>query len=65
MKEIVEGLDLTEKDLQALLKDIKKRREKYRESLDYEENKIKKEDRIARKAVEEFVRSRTVLIAMK
>ena len=36
MKEIVEGLDLTEKDFQALLEDIKKRREKYRESLDEE-----------------------------
>lgn len=51
MKEIVEGLDLTEKDFQALLEDIKKRREKYRESLDEE----KKEDKIMDKNYYDYV----------
>ena len=51
MKEDVEGLDLTEKDFQALLEDIKKRKEKYRESLDEE----KKEDKIMDKNYCDYV----------
>ena len=66
MKEDINALGLTEEDFQALLGDIKKRREKYRESLDLnEKNEIKKEDRIARKAVEKFIKNKAVLVAMK
>ena len=57
MKEDMDTLDLTEEDFQALLEDIKKRREKYRESLDYEENEIKEENRVAREEVEEFIKN--------
>ena len=61
MKEDVNFLDLTEEDFQTLLKDIKKRREKYRKSLD-EENEIKKlkEGIVAETTFEELIRSRGV-----
>ena len=66
MKEDIKALGLTEEDFQALLGDIKKRREKYRESLDLDkENEIKKEDRIAREALEKFIKNKAVLVAMK
>ena len=68
MKEDVNIFDLTEEDFQALLEDIKKRREKYEKLLE-EENEIKKlkeEERIvAETAFEELVRSRAVIAAMK
>ena len=51
MKEDIDTLDLTEEDFQALLEDIKKRREKYRESLDEE----KKEDKIMDKNYYDYV----------
>ena len=51
MKEGIDTLDLTEEDFQALLEDIKKRREKYRESLDEE----KKEDKIMDKNYYDYV----------
>lgn len=51
MKEDIDILDLTEEDFQALLEDIKKRREKYRESLDEE----KKEDKIMDKNYYDYV----------
>lgn len=51
MKEDIDTLDLTEEDFQALLEDIKKRREKYRESLDEE----KKEDKIVDKNYYDYV----------
>ena len=61
MKEDIDTLDLTEEDFQALLEDIKKRREKYRKSLD-EENEIKKlkEGIVAETTFEELIRSRGV-----
>lgn len=49
MKEDIIGL--TEEDFQALLEDIKKRREKYRESLDEE----KKEDKVMDKNYYDYV----------
>ena len=51
MKEDIDTLDLTEEDFQVLLEDIKKRREKYRESLDEE----KKEDKIMDKNYYDYV----------
>lgn len=51
MKEDIDTLDLTEEDFQALLEDIKKRREKYKESLDEE----KKEDKIMDKNYYDYV----------
>lgn len=51
MKEDIDTLDLTEEDFQTLLEDIKKRREKYRESLDEE----KKEDKIMDKNYYDYV----------
>ena len=51
MKENIDTLDLIEEDFQALLEDIKKRREKYRESLDEE----KKEDKIMDKNYYDYV----------
>lgn len=51
MKEDIDILDLTKEDFQALLEDIKKRREKYRESLDEE----KKEDKIMDKNYYDYV----------
>ena len=51
MKEDINALGLTEEDFQALLGDIKKRREKYRESLDEE----KKEDKIMDKNYYDYV----------
>lgn len=51
MKEDIDTLDLTKEDFQALLEDIKKRREKYRESLDEE----KKEDKIMDKNYYDYV----------
>lgn len=60
MKEDIDTLDLTEEDFQALLKDIKKRREKYRESLDKEkkENKVMNKnyyDDILRKCIRDDI----------
>lgn len=56
MKENVDDLDLAEEDFQALLKDIKKRREKYRESLDEE----KKEDKIMDKNYYDYVLEKNI-----
>lgn len=60
MKEDIDTLDLTEEDFQALLEDIKKRREKYRESLDEEkkENKVMNKnyyDDILRKCIRDDI----------
>lgn len=56
MKEDIDTLDLTEEDFQALLEDIKKRREKYRESLDEE----KKEDKIMDKNYYDYVLEKNI-----
>ena len=56
MKEDIKALGLTEEDFQALLGDIKKRREKYRESLDEE----KKEDKIMDKNYYDYVLEKNI-----